>query len=158
MFIPCVLSRTNCRRLKCNAADQSLCRRRRILSPLRPEGARGRHLDVFFARTHGLTKIRWEDLTGLVIWISSTWILVFRRNKTPKGNNGLVSPRFMSTLTVSSEDDTIEFAIDAFPNCICEGIVIYHAPSKPLLDATGRVADSVIIEGVLWVSKDTESQ
>ncbi|KAH7694837.1 hypothetical protein AAVH_38111, partial [Aphelenchoides avenae] len=57
--------------------------------------------------------------------------------------------QLVAALSFSTKDDTAEFVIDAFPDCIFDELNISSFLSERILDAIGRIADSVIINGVL---------
>lgn len=56
---------------------------------------------------------------------------------------------FVADLTFPSEIDTTEFVSASFANGVFECVTFAGSPSKQLLKAIGRVADSVIVKGSL---------
>lgn len=92
------------------------------------------------------THFRCEEFSGLLFYVWNRSIEVFRLT-----NDASLSWKFVTAMTFSTVDDTAEFVVAAFPNCIFEHVSISNFLSVHLLDAIGRIADSVIIKGVLLV-------
>lgn len=94
--------------------------------------------------------IRWEELTGLRFYITKQRIQIF--SDFVRDADGSFHTQLVTYFTFPNETDTAEFVVAAFPNCVFETMVIASFLSKPLLDAIGEVADSVIIKGALHLS------
>lgn len=56
-------------------------------------------------------------------------------------------------LTFPDAAATAEFVATAFANCTFDDVDILQSASRPILDAIGHIADSVIVKGVLNYSK-----
>lgn len=93
--------------------------------------------------------IRWEEFLCLRFYITNRAIHILRQT-----DKGVRRARMSLTLTFPSEHDTIEFVAAAFPKCIFEGVTISYHLRKRLLDAIGRVADSVVVKGSLQLPDD----
>ncbi|KAH7706315.1 hypothetical protein AAVH_26458 [Aphelenchoides avenae] len=88
------------------------------------------------------TSIRWEEFPGLNFRITNEQIAVIRRSVSQNMSYGKL-------LTFEDETATAEFIAAAFPNCIFDNVEILRSTSKPIIDAIGRIADSVIVNGTL---------
>lgn len=88
------------------------------------------------------TKIRRGEFPGLELYIRSETIYIFRNP----------DKHIVATISFESENDLIGFVAAAFPNCIFEDLFISSSVNKQILDAIGRVADSVVVPGVLLVA------
>lgn len=93
-------------------------------------------------------KIRWEELPGLSLHISNKWIGI-RRHDASTNHSGIVRWKSVAVLTFPNEKDTDKFIAAALSNCVFEDVILSWNLSKPLLDALGRVADSVVLKGAL---------
>lgn len=96
-----------------------------------------------------LTNIRWEEFPGLHFRIEKRRIVIQRKINSLNKGCGLNRRQFVAALTFTSDNDMIEFVGAALPNCIIEEVTISMSVGKPLLDAIGRVAASVMIKGAL---------
>ncbi|KAH7698425.1 hypothetical protein AAVH_34482, partial [Aphelenchoides avenae] len=93
------------------------------------------------------TAIRFEEFPGLRFLLIWNRIEVSRTFDASMNGDGPLLREHVASLTFASENDLAEFVAAAFPYCIFEDVGIL--PSRNLLDAIGRVADSVIVNGAL---------
>lgn len=83
------------------------------------------------------TMIRWEAFPDLQFYIWSDVMQFFRGDL------------LVANLNFPNEIAMEEFIADGFLNCIFEDVEISPYLSKDLLDAIGRVVDSVVVKGTL---------
>lgn len=100
------------------------------------------------------TKIRWEQFPGLELNLGNHFIEIFR---TPGPNEVACLHRLhvVTRLSFSSFNDMSDFVAAAFPNCIFDDVVILMYAGQHLLDAIARVADCVIVNGVICLPYKT---
>ncbi|KAH7680105.1 hypothetical protein AAVH_41524, partial [Aphelenchoides avenae] len=94
------------------------------------------------------TAVRFEEFPGLQFLLIWNRIEISHVFDASMNGSGPFHWKHVANLTFVSEDDLHEFVAAAFPNCIFEDVGM-PLPSKNLLDATGRVADSVVVSGAL---------
>lgn len=90
--------------------------------------------------------IRWEEFAGLLFSIVDDAILI-AKYIGPKCVTGFGPFDVVAFLSFSNVTAMAEFISGALPNCIFEDVDIFSFPGDHLLDAMGRVADSVIVKG-----------
>lgn len=94
--------------------------------------------------------IRWEDLSGLRFHIYNKRFEVYRPTDAANKDDEC-GWQIVAFLTIANEKETTEFIDTAFPNCIFEDVGTTYFVSEQLLDAVGRVADAVVVKGVLSI-------
>ncbi|KAH7717602.1 hypothetical protein AAVH_14961 [Aphelenchoides avenae] len=92
--------------------------------------------------------IRYEEFPGLRFLFVWDRIEISRMYDASVNGDGPFDWQHVASLTFASANDQVEFFAAAIPNCVFEDVDI-PLPSKNLLDAVGRVADSVVVNGAL---------
>ncbi|KAH7695059.1 hypothetical protein AAVH_37887, partial [Aphelenchoides avenae] len=105
--------------------------------------------------TKASTVLRREEFPGLLFEIWNKAINVYRYFDTRNDRYGSFRLQFVAGLTFRTANDMIEFIDAAFPRCIFEHVTIYWSADKHVLDAAARVADCVIVKGVLHLTDYT---
>ncbi|KAH7703064.1 hypothetical protein AAVH_29773 [Aphelenchoides avenae] len=97
------------------------------------------------------TASRWEEFPGLVVYIANRWIGI---GPSPSlvHEDGQYRCRLVDILAFPSEKELVEFVAAALPNCIFDDIAFNSNLSKQIRDAISRVANTVVIRGVLCPS------
>ncbi|KAH7711831.1 hypothetical protein AAVH_20877 [Aphelenchoides avenae] len=97
------------------------------------------------------TAIRCEEFPGLVMYIANRWVGI---GPSPSlvHEDGQYRCRLVDILAFPSEKELVEFVAAALPNCIFDDIAFDSNLSKQVRDAIGRVANTVVIRGVLCPS------
>lgn len=98
-------------------------------------------------------KIRREEFPGLQFDVWSRSIHVYRDFGSQKKENGSARFKLVVVMTFPTEKDLLQFVASAFPYCTLENVTIYCSTAdKHVFDAIVKVADSVMISGVLQLS------
>ncbi|KAH7707922.1 hypothetical protein AAVH_24840 [Aphelenchoides avenae] len=101
------------------------------------------------------TVLRREEFPGLLFEIWNKVINVFRCFDTRNDKYGSFRLQFVAGLSFPTANDMIEFIDAAFPRCIFEHVTIYWSADKHVLDTIARVADCVVVNGILHLTDYT---